>query len=183
MAIKIQIVAEDKATPVVNKAFDNTKKKSNDTAGVIGNRFRDVFENVAQNATGSFGSVAGGLFKLPGLAGIATGAILGIAGALGVMALKSAEATSATNADSARFLANVNKLKDSFKVAVDVVGSGVVPVFNRLAEIFGIGAKKADEFKTAYNAALNAFKSQKDEIAQLVEKFRIFRIIRKRKVQ
>src|SRR5574342_224861 len=104
MAIKIRIIAEDKATPVVNKALDNTRKKSDDAAGKIKDRFRDVFENVSQNATGSFGSVAGGLFKLPGLAGIAAGAILGIVGALGAMALKSAQATAATNSDSAKFL-------------------------------------------------------------------------------
>lgn len=172
MAIKIQIVAEDKATPVVNKAFDNTARKSNEVAGKVGDRFRDVFENVSQNATGAFGSVAGGLFKLPGIAGIAVGAILGIGGAFVAMATKSAEATAATNSDSARFLANINSLKNSLSGAVDIVGSGVVPVFNRLAEIFGFGAKKADEFKIAYDAALTAFKTQKDEIAQLVEKFR-----------
>ena len=73
MAIKIQIVAEDKATPVINKALDNTKKKGGETAGNFKKGFADAFENLTQNATGAFGSVAGGLFKIPWAGGNCNG--------------------------------------------------------------------------------------------------------------
>src|SRR5574342_10023 len=173
MAIKIQIVAEDKATPVVNKALDNTRKKSDDAAGKIKDRFRDVFENVSQNATGSFGSVAGGLFKLPGLAGIAAGAILGIVGALGAMALKSAQATAATNSDSAKFLATIEKVKNGIAAIASFIGSAVIPVFNALASAFGLAATKQETLLAqakAYREAIIANVKSTDEfVAKLRE--------------
>lgn len=173
MAIKIQILAEDKATPIVNKALDNTKKKGSEAAGKIGNSFRDVFENVSQNATGAFGSVAGGLFKLPGPAGIAVGAILGIVGALGAMALKSAQATAATNTDSAKFLATIEKLKNGIGGVVDFIGSAVIPIFNALADVFGVAATQQEtllaQSKAYHDSLIADAKAADDFTASLRE--------------
>lgn len=173
MAIKIKIIAEDKATPVVNKAFDNTKKKSSETASAIGGRFREVFENISQNATGAFGSVANGLFKLPGLAGLAVGAILGIVGALGAMALKSAQATASSNRDSAQFLATIDKLKSGIGSVVDFIGGAVIPVFNALAKVFGVAATEQEtllaQSKAYHDSLIANVKSTDDFIAKIKE--------------
>lgn len=173
MAIKIQITAEDKATPVVNKAFDNTKKKSAETANAVGGKFREVFENVTQNATGSFGTVASGLFKIPGLAGLAVGAILGIVGALGAMALKSAQATASSNRDSAQFLATIEKLKSGIGSVVDFIGSAVIPVFNALAKAFGVAASEQEvllaQSKAYHDSIIANVKSTGEFIGKIKE--------------
>lgn len=173
MAIKTILILDDKLTSPYNKAMDNVKKKSNDSAGKVGSSFRDVFENVSQNATGSFGSVAGGLFKLPGPAGIAVGAILGIVGALGAMALKSAQATAATNNDSAKFLATIEKLKNGIGGVVDFIGSAVIPIFNALADVFGLAATEQEtllaQSKAYHDSLIAGAKAADDFTASLRE--------------
>ncbi len=166
---QIKISAVDNATPIVDKAFKKTQASATSVSGKIGDRFRDVFENVTQNATGAFGSVAGGLFKLPGPAGIAAAAILAIGGAAVASAKKYAEANAANDTASAQFLANLEGLKKGFGDVVNTIGASVIPIFNSLAEAFGFAGTKADELDAKRKALFDGLKSQREQINAVIE--------------
>lgn len=171
--LKFQVVGDQDAINKTKRVYSEGEKNATASAGKIKDRFRDVFENVTQNATGSFGSVAGGLFKLPGIAGAAAAGVLAAFGGMIAAANKYAQANAATDAASARFLGTIDRLKAGFSSTVGVVGSVAVTVFNRLAEVFGIAGTKADELRAKYNATISNLKTRKDEINEIVAALRL----------
>lgn len=171
--LKFQVVGDQEAINKTKRVYSEGEKNATASAGKIKDRFRDVFENVTQNATGSFGSVAGGLFKLPGIAGAAAAGVLAAFGGMIAAANKYAQANAATDAASARFLGTIDRLKAGFSSTVGVVGSVAVTVFNRLAEVFGIAGTKADELRAKYNATISNLKTRKDEINEIVAALRL----------
>jgi len=142
--LKFQVVGDQEAINKTKRVYSEGEKSATASAGKIKDRFRDVFENVTQNATSSFGSVAGGLFKLPGPAGIAAAAILGIGGAALASAKKFAEANAANDAGSAKFLATIEGIGSAFSGLVNFIGSNAVTAFNALADAFGLAATQQE---------------------------------------
>lgn len=142
--LKFQVVGDQEAINKTKRVYSEGEKSATSSAGKIKDRFRDVFENVTQNATGAFGSVAGGLFKLPGPAGVAAAAILAVGGAAVAAASKYAASNAANDKNAAAFLVTLEKLKGTFSGLVDTVGKAAVGAFVALADAFGQAATQQE---------------------------------------
>jgi hypothetical protein len=127
-------------------------------------KFKSLALNIARDVSGAGGQIVGTLGKIPGVAGIAAGAIASLGGAFYSMASKTAAVTKNASQESMDFLISIENLKAGFNELVVSVGNKVIPVFNDLFDVFGLGTKSAEGY---YMALMNVVRASSEEIENL----------------
>src|SRR3989304_8378448 len=171
MAVQIDIVANDKATPVINKALATTERKALDVSRVTSSKFRDAGIQIAQRCTGAASSIVGSLGRIPHPAAIAVVAIGAIGSAAFSMAKDFAKATADTNSDSREFLISLDNLEKFTKKITNAIGGFLMPAFSGLLDLVGLGATEIQKVNAAFEAQVTIMRRTNSAVEDFRKNF------------